>query len=294
MKIKLPRNLSFAIAQNKSLKRGMAIYLYMKAIDEDGGIVVMNDKAQKDAALWLLSTQRTVQNWLAEAQHHGLIQKISDTTYKVLSWNDMRSRFNVLETGFYFIPLGNVKIKDIFLTKFLLEQYKRCKTAYTYKKKDPAIENEIALAMSQLKIEHSDEAIKNIQREDYSTGSRHLTEFQRFALFYANPDFATGSAKLSIMLGYKGKGSLSYQKRRLQQMGMISVTARKITIKADEMPFMTTKAKRETLLGHHQYFIKDKTLNLFLADKIDFYGYANWQNNSLKNDLAPKTTLKNS
>lgn len=275
MNLKLPRNLAFNIASNKSLKRGMGIYLYLKVI-ETSGVIIFNDKAQKEAAIWLRCTQRTIQNWLKEAQTHNLITKINDTQYSTLSWNDVRERFDVLYTGYYYIPLGTAEIKDIFLTKFILEQKERCKAAHTYKSSVPQINQEIINAVQKLGVDASNESIKNVQIFDWRTGSRHLDPLQRFAIFFCNPDFETGSKRLSELLGYKGKGTLAYQKRRLKAQGMIDVTSRKVTVNAFDMPFMTTKARRQTNLGHVQYFRADKTLNLFMADQINFNPYCQW------------------
>lgn len=278
MKIKLPRYLSHAIAANKQLKRAMGMYLYLKAIDTNGsGVVVMDKKAKQEAALWLKCTPRNIENWLKEAQINQLITKTNDYTYSTISINTVRERYCIMTTGFYYIPLGIVPLKDVFLDKYLLEQYQRCETACKHKKSEPAINYELSEVVSELGISMSDHDLKNCQRWDYVTGSTRLSPQQRFVIFYTNPDYHTGTKKHSQYLGYKGIGSFAYQKRRLQMLGMIEVEKRKITIPQQYMPDMTTKAKRETKLGHHQYFIKDKTLNLFLADSINFMGYNNWK-----------------
>jgi len=273
MNIKLPRNLSFKICSDKSLKKAMSLYLYLVTVNCNGAITM--DTAQiSHAAYWLKVTTRTIQNWIKLAEQNGLI--IKEGRYVTpISFIKMKEVYDVLHTGFYTIKLGKVKIEYILDLKCMEEQHLRCKTAYELK---AGSNNSLQELITRLKLTNSNSDLINCQRFDYCTGQNELklTDAERLILYAANPDFETGIKRYHKIFGYKGTSGFCYKKRKLKEMGMIEVKKRKFTIPANSMPHMTTQLKRDTLLGHHKYFKQDGTLNLFLADKISFNDDNNW------------------
>lgn len=278
LKYKIPRLLCFKIAADKRLKRALGIYFYLKAISDGSGIINLNSEAKLRASELLFCTPRTIELWLSQAITLGLIKKFKDTYYKPVSLNAIREKYSIMHTGFYYVPVGLLPFKDIFLTKFIHEQKQICHAACKFKQNNDVINTEINEVVRQKGIEYSDSGLKNCQIFDFSVGKRFFTEQQRYIMFLINTDYETGCKRYSELLGCT-PGAFCYQKKRLKTQNAIDFTARKIIMpEENRTKFLTTKESRETILGHVQYFVSDKSLNLFLPDKIDVYPYKNWKN----------------
>ncbi len=285
MKIKLPKYLSYSIAGDRSLKRAVSIYIYLKALDVKGrGVIKFDLKAKKEAAVWLLcNSTRTIDAWLKDAITHKLITKNDDTLYTPISWDKLCMQYNVLCTGFYYVPLGKVPLKDVLDCKCMVEQYYRCKTAAQAKLKQPGVDIELHEVMLSKGLTTSDSDIKKLQHVDYISGGRALTEAQRHAVYISNTDYSTGSRKYKIIFNTK---NFFYKKTRLQLQGIIQATKRNIEVPESCMPYMRTSDKRETNLGTLQYVRETKSLVLFLCDAITFNKYNQWQ--ALTSKITPK------
>lgn len=265
------------IAGNKKLKRAFGIYLYMQAVSDGSGVINFGTNAKTLASKLLFCTPRTIEMWICEAMRAKLIQKTQKTHYKITSINKIRSDYNLLHTGFYFVPVGKISIKDIFLIKFIYEQKQICHAACRYKLKNDIINSEIQEVVREKGIEYSDTGLKNCQIFDFSVGKLFFNEQQRFIMSLINTDYETGCKRYADLLGYNSASAFSYQKRRLKTLNAINYTARKIIMPDDRLKkYLTTKDSRETMLGHVQYFRRENTLNLFLCDRIDVFSYNNW------------------
>ncbi len=275
MKIKLPKGLIYQIENDRSLKRALSIYVYIKAIDPEGrGLAKMDLKAKQEAALWLgTKSTRTIDAWLNDAIKHKLIIKNERTLYAPISWDRLCSTYNVSGNGYYHIPLGNIEIEQIFWVKYEIEYRRHCKVMAESKKFSPLHLIDRSKVMQSKGLQPlNDSDLKQLQYEDYLSGYDILDETERFAVEYYNPDLYISLRKYNEKSGTK---NYFFRKQKLISLGMIEAIGRSFTIERGSDTYKAISHDGKPLFGFLEH-VKGGHVKVYLADRIIYNPYNRW------------------
>ncbi|MDI1305396.1 MAG: hypothetical protein PSX42_11210, partial [bacterium] len=145
------------------------------------------------------------------------------------------------------------------------------------KRKYSLIKEGITEVMSELGLKPTSQNIKDCQQFDFLTGKTVLTENQRYFIFQANPDLNIGHKKLTGFFDYSSRGSFSYKKRKLAELGLIEVKSRQLTAREEYRERMKSTKSRESILGEAFYSRPLKTVVLNLCDSITINPQTQWR-----------------
>ena len=263
--IKIPVGLATDVLDNKTSRKVLDTYFMLKSITPNGWI----KNTVKDITLLekhLKICYKTISKRLKKLNEIGLVT-INKTNIKLASNNKLKSIFTTTNEYYLIKPelLNKVKLEDYFIALAIKEKKEECSKAFYYKQRRLALKQEI------IKGVFNGENPKGSYKE--AVTKAHLNDFVNnanssnlsYAFNAARADVEVGYRKLSNMLGYKGKGSLAYTKRKLSAQGIITVNKRELTLKTDTH---STKKDRSTVLGTINYDYRNKNLRLQLPDQI--------------------------
>jgi len=263
--IKIPVGLATDVLDNKTSRKALDTYFMLKSITPNGWI----KNTVKDITLLekhLKICYKTISKRLKKLNEIGLVT-INKTNIKLASNNKLKSIFTTTNEYYLIKPelLNKVKLEDYFIALAIKEKKEECSKAFYYKQRRLALKQEI------IKGVFNGENPKGSYKE--AVTKAHLNDFVNnanssnlsYAFNAARADVEVGYRKLSNMLGYKGKGSLAYTKRKLSAQGIITVNKRELTLKTDTH---STKKDRSTVLGTINYDYRNKNLRLQLPDQI--------------------------
>lgn len=284
--VKIPQNIALKVCNNARLKKGLSIYMVLKALDENGqGGLHYNFFIQKASDI-LKVHERTIRNWLIHAIDNGIIKytRRSDRNnyegfYKLLSWIELSRKYECESNRFNYIKVSQINFKFEYVIDQLAlkEKQEQCKKAALAKYNYSLVMDELKCVVQELGITTSLTDLKKCQHYDYLTAGLHIHENQRFFINAANPDINLGYKKLSSIYGYNSKGGMAYKKRVMVKYGLISVTKRQYLVEPDYAFRMKTNSQRETKLGSTAYFRPVKTIALTLCDEITTQPQTAWK-----------------
>lgn len=276
--------MSLAVAGNKRLRKALSLYLYLKALDDNGCGRMQFVNFIKQAANDLHVHERTIKNWLKLAIEFELLSETykRSGTYSFLSWIELSRKYQCLSNRFYYIKVQNINFKfEYILERYAIEEKlnqcrKACQNKYNYN----LVKEELENVVSELGITKSLTDLKNCRNFDFLTAGMHLTENQRFFLNIANPDINVGYKRFSQIFNYNSRGGFAYMKRILSKYGLISIESRQYPVKEEFRHLMSKMASRKTQLGQVNYFRPIRTLVLTLCDNIITNTQTQWLNPS--------------
>lgn len=270
-----------AVAGNKRLRKALSLYLYLKALDNNGCGKVQLEDFIKHASNDLHVHERTIKNWLKLAIEFELLKETlkRSGTYTLLSWIDLSKNYQCLSNRFYFIKFQNINFKfEYILERYAIEEkLNQCRKACQNKYNFSLVKEELENVVSELGITKSLTDLKNCRNFDFLTAGVHLTENQRFFLNVANPDINVGYKRFSQIFNYKSRGGFAYRKRILAKYRLISVESRQYPVNEEFRPLMSKKNSRITQLGQVNFFRPINTLVLTLCDDITTNAQTLWQ-----------------
>lgn len=263
--IKIPVGLASEVLNNKNYRKALDTYFMLKSITPNGWI----KNTVKDITLLekhLKICYKTIAKRLKKLNEIGLVT-INKTNINLASNNKLKFIFKTNNEYYLIKPelLNKVKLEDYFIALAIKEKKEECSKAFYYKQQRLALKQEI------IKGVFNGENPKGSYKE--AVTKAHLNDFVNnanksdlsYAFNAARADVEVGYKKLSNMLGYKGKGSLAYTKRKLVSQGIITINKRALTLKTKTH---TTKRDRTTVLGTINYDNRSKSLQLQMPDQI--------------------------
>lgn len=236
----------------------------------DNGYFKYSTKSLKELEDDCGVTYKTILKRLRIAQSMRLV-RLSEGTAYLAPYSQLQKTFGCVFTRHYYIKwdlLEHSSIEDLLDAKAIEEKQLECKQAYYFK----------------INKFQAKEDLKRVIPEGYERSftqgatMAHLVDFleggdtENSWLFkIGRADFQVGHNRLTELYGYSSRGSLTYKKRKLQKLGLITVNKR--TVEFDRGKH-STRQKRSTDLGTVNYRRFDGKLQLTLPDEIIVHSQA--------------------
>lgn len=263
--IKIPNGLALQVLNSKSTRKALETYFMLKSISPNGWIKnTVKDLTALEIDLKIC--YKTIVTRIKILEKMNLVEchktHITISSYKVLQRN-----FNTYGAH-YLIKidiLKKIKLEDYLIAIAIKEKKAECSKAFYAKHLRLGLDNEIIKGVFNGK--------KPTTSYKEAVVKAHLTDFVNnanesdlsYAFNFARADVEIGYKRLSKLMGYKGKGSFAYTKRKLQSVGIIDVNKRELKLSTKTH---STKRNRTTALGTINYDRRNKGLNLQLPDQI--------------------------
>lgn len=264
--IKLPVGLASEVLNSKTSRKSLETYYMLKSIAPNGWVKnTVKDLTALEKSLKIC--YKTIKTRLKHLSKIGLV-KINQTNIVIASTKKINALYSTGSNGHYTIKgelLNKIKLEDYFIALAIKEKKEECSKAFYAKQKRLALDKEIIKGVfyGEKPKGSYKEAVTEAHLNDYVQNAN--TSSYSYAFDFARADVEIGYKKLSNMLGYKGKGSLAYTKRKLQKAGVITIQKRKVEISTKTH---STKQKRKTSLGTINYDSRKKCLVLQMPDKL--------------------------
>ncbi len=263
--IKIPVGLATKILNSKTERKALETYFMLKGIAENGWIL-NTVKGLKRLEPELNICYKTIKTRLKSLEKLGLVE-MHKTHINLASYKTLNKTYNIHARYYLIKPelVKTVKLEDYFIALALKEKKQECSNAFYYKHLKANLDKEI--------IKGVFGGVKPRRSYKEAVTEAHLIDFIKYAnnsdfsyIFkHARADVEIGYKKLSQMLGYKGKGSLAYTKRKLQKQGIVTIHKRALNVSTSTH---STKFQRQTNLGTINYDSRKKELQLQLPDQI--------------------------
>lgn len=263
--VKIPVGLALKVLESKTTRKALDTYFRLKSIADNGWIfnsVKQLTLLEKDLQI----CYKTIKTRLQTLNKMGLIV-IEKKHVTIASYKKLNQLYPTYE-GHYLIKkelLQSVKLEDYLIALALKEKKEECSVAFYQKHTRYNSDKEIIKGVFNGKKPQSSykKAVVKAHLQDYLLNANKGEHTYIFNA--ARADVEIGYRKLSKMLGYKGKGSLAYTKRKLQQAGIVNINKRVVSFKTQTH---TTKLSRKTNLGTINYDPRTKKLKLQMPDEI--------------------------
>lgn len=263
--IKIPVGLALQIVDSKTKRKALDTYFRLKSIANNGWIFNSVKKLtllEKDLKI----CYKTIKKRLKLLSEMGLVV-IEKNHIIILSYKQLNKKFKTYG-GSYLIKkelLEAIKLEDYLIALALKEKKTECSVAFYQKHLKYGSDKEI--------IKGVFNGVKPQCSYKKAVLKAHLIDFlttankgdYSYIFNAARADVEIGYKKISKMLGYKGKGSLAYTKRKLQFAGIVNVNKRIVFFKTNTH---STKISRKTNLGTINYDSRNKKLQLQMPDEI--------------------------
>lgn len=260
--IKVPIGLASAIANHRGYTRVMATFCRLKALESSSRFTSWRKQMDRMAEFCCFTT-RTLETRIAEMKLAGLV--ISDGADLVLvGWDKVWTKFNIpFKTKLYWHYDNdklNFKAEYLFHMLALREAQRKMRNAYSLRvKARPDYEYELK---SILGVVH-----RPITAQDHLAGilqgflSGCFAEEDMYMLHYMNPDDQVSVHYQRKLFGYgdKSLSGPSYRKKRMADMGIITVEKRAV---------QSLVRSRTAIAGKVMYNRKTKQTFLRMCDRI--------------------------
>lgn len=263
--IKIPVGLAIKVLNSKTNRKALDTYFMLKSINNTGWFL-KNVKALTKLEKDLKICYKTIKKRLDILSKMGLIE-VHQKHIKLASYKQIQKKYNLFN-GYYLIKanlLEKVKIEDYLIAIAIKEKKDECSKAFYYKHLRLGLDNDIIKGVFKGEKPKSSykKAVTKAHLNDYVTNANNSN--LSYAFNCTRADIEVGYKKLSNMLGYSGRGSLAYTKRKLQANGIIEVNKRVVAVSTKTH---STKKNRTTVLGTLNYDVRTKKLNLQMPDEI--------------------------
>jgi hypothetical protein len=263
--IKIPVGLALQVLDSKTTRKALDTYFRLKSI-ADNGWIYNSVKQLTSLEKELKICYKTLKKRLEILSKMDLVV-IQKTHITIASYKQLNKKYTTYG-GHYLIKkelLQAIKLEDYLIALALKEKKEECSIAFYQKHTRYDSDKEIIKGVFNGKKPQSSykKAVVKAHLTDYLTNGNKGDYSYIFNA--ARADVEIGYRKLSKMLGYKGKGSLAYTKRKLQSAGIVNINKRVVSFKTSTH---STKLSRKTNLGTINYDPRSKKLKLQLPDEI--------------------------
>jgi hypothetical protein len=278
LKIRLLKQLPLALAgpEQGKLFKMLETLCIIKALWVDAPMPLTPEGKQEIATASNRST-KTIGRRIDELVEIGWL-KVRDSLFSAdhISWDDLRTHYNIQHTHFYHIEtVPGVRLEYIIDSKQDAEKLSQCEYAYHHKvDRNPELREIIETVASDA---HAVSRVANHQLQCFKFQGTLYDADQRYALnlHYTNKtdkllnaDIALNYRSWSKLKGYSSRGGYAKHKRKQQQRGLIAITKR-VEDLPNESPGPTTRAARYyTRAGFVQFNPEAQVLQLTQPDLI--------------------------